>query len=178
MKAWMRYCYIVWVSHASYAAIYTWKDNQDITHFSDRPAPGAKRVHMQAKASSRVISPPSVVSSVPSILFHKLTYEALNIIEPLNEATIRNPQGYVPVQVALQPGLRPNDQLQLVVDGQVVAKAQQQTVFSLMGLERGSHEIYVQVIDEKGNILKKSHSVTVFMMQPKLNQLSLARQRP
>lgn len=162
------------------AEIYTWTDGAGVVHFSDRPEPGAKTVHLQ---ESQTYSPPpaSGAQQPPSngVPQGKTSpYESVQIIDPVNEVTIRNPQGFVPVTVEVKPKLAEGDGIQLVLDGRVLGKPQQTSAFTLQNLDRGSHTLVAQVVNEKGTVQSSSKAVTIFMMQPRVNMGPMNRTSP
>lgn len=157
----------------SHAQIFKWTDSQGVVHFSDNPHSGAKKVEVPEAQS---FSPP--VSQTPATTNPQEPkkssapgdpkYTKVSIMQPLNEATIRNNQGYVVVAVELEPALADGDMLQMVFDGAPMGDPQPNTLFQLNGIYRGQHTIAVQIINAAGEVLLTSEPITIFMHRPRV----------
>lgn len=155
----------------SNAEIYTWTDSQGAVHFSDTPHPGAKKMNIPDAQGYSTPQPKSQTN--PQIekkenKSQQQTYTKLTIVQPENQATIRNNQGYIVVATEIIPDLVPGDKLQLLFDGTPIGEPQTALLFQLNGIYRGSHTIAVQVIDENGNALMTSEPITIFMHRPRV----------
>lgn len=154
------------------ASVYKWKDKQGNVHFSDQPHPGAERVKL----------PPTQTFSPPALPPEKNTsqqnaagersYKSISVIQPENNATIRNNQGLVSVAVSIDPSLMKGDNVVLLFDGKAVGEPQPTTAFTLNGVERGTHSIAVQVIDSKAKVIGQSNDVTIHMHRPRVGQIA------
>lgn len=101
-----------------------------------------------------------------------VVYETLTIQSPSQDQIFRNNAGQVGVSVTVTPALQSNHQIQILLDGMIVAESQSGNQFSLNELPRGAHSVSAQVIDPTdGSILItsptiqfhiKSHSVLHF----------------
>ena len=87
-------------------------------------------------------------------------YSEFKIVEPVNEATIRNKQSF-PVQVSVQPEMPADHKVRLLLDGQVV-ETKGGTNFSLEQVERGKHIITVELLDGKGDVINSANN-TVYV---------------
>ncbi len=161
---------------ASYAQIYKWTDSQGVVHFSDQPHPGAKQLDI---LESQTYTPPVSQTSdnsqeeqptAPPIV-NEHQYKKISIIQPLNEATIRNNQGDVIVAVELEPLLAEGDSLQLVFDGAPLGDPQPNPMFQLNGIYRGTHKIAVQILNPVGTVLLTSEPITIFMHRPRVGMV-------
>lgn len=156
---------------SSHAQIYKWTDSQGVVHFSDSPHAGSKQVTVPEAQS---FSPPvSQTNSTPQepekTMNEEHKYSKISIMQPLNEATIRNNQGYVVVAVELEPALAEGDMLQMVFDGAPLGDPQPNTLFQLNGIYRGSHTLAVQILNAAGEVLLTSDNITIFMHRPHVN---------
>lgn len=152
-----------------YCAVYKWTDSSGDVHFSDKPHPGAEKIDLpevQTFSAPPVEKNTGVPSSSPDI--KDVNYKKISIIQPADQATIRNNQGMVSVIVQIEPELQVGDKLQLIYDGTAVGEPQKQPLFSLKDVYRGSHTISVQVLDKKGKVLGTSQTVTFFMHQARV----------
>lgn len=155
----------------SFAQIYKWTDSQGVVHFSDHPHEGAEKLKMpeiqtySAPVSNKT-NTPSDQEAAPQTIEHE--YTKLDIIQPINEATIRNNQGYVVVSALLEPKLFDGDTLQMIFDGAPLGDPQPNLIFTLNGIYRGTHTLAVQVLNNKGEVLKVSDKITIFMQRPRV----------
>ncbi|KGP63466.1 hypothetical protein EP47_05615 [Legionella norrlandica] len=157
----------------SHAQIYKWTDSQGVVHFSDKPHEGAEKVKIP---ETQTYTPPengSGGSSEPKEVKkeEEEKYTRLEIIQPQNEATIRNNQGYVVVAVQIEPDLSSGDNLQLIFDGAPLGDPQPNLLFQLNGIYRGSHTIAVQVLNANGEVVKTSESITIYMHRPRVGMV-------
>ncbi len=109
---------LILLTCASYAQVYTWTDSQGVVHFSDTPHPGAEKIQIP---ETQTFSPstPTPKQEIAPANRNNLddsghSYTKVAIREPENQATIRNPQGYVVVSVEVEPQLSEGDKLQLI----------------------------------------------------------------
>lgn len=159
----------------SQAQVYTWTDSQGVVHFSDNPHPGAEKLKLpEAQTFSppipkQEIAPVNDDSTPDKDKGEQESYTKIAIREPLNQATIRNPQGYVIVSVELDPPkLGQGDLLQMIFDGSPLGDPQPNMIFELKGIYRGSHTIAVQVVNSEGKVLLTSDAITIYMQQPRV----------
>ncbi|HBD7470011.1 TPA: DUF4124 domain-containing protein [Legionella pneumophila] len=166
------FVFLMMVICLSSAQIYKWTDSQGVVHFSDKPHQGAEKIKIP---EAQTYTPPANETGGSSEQEQKSVkqedqekYTKLEIIQPQNEATIRNNQGYVVVAVQIEPDLSPGNNLQLIFDGAPLGEPQPNLIFQLNGIYRGSHTIAVQVLNDKGDVLKVSDSITIFMHNPRV----------
>jgi hypothetical protein len=157
------------------AEVYTYIDAQGNRAFTDQPPPGnAKRV--QLTPGNRMSANPSGATSTPSAkkardkpLFH---YQMLRVLVPDPDATIRNAQGELIVSVTSEPGLQHGHRYRLLLDGQPTADAGPSPVFALSNIDRGSHHLVVEILDEQGRMVERTPSQPFHMLR-----ISLAQKR-
>jgi hypothetical protein len=160
----------------SYAQIFKWTDSQGVVHFSDQPHPGSKQLKIP---DSQGFTPPASQSGGVSQDDQKTEqasseeskYIKIAIIQPLNDATIRNNQGYIVVAVEMEPALAPGDNLQMIFDGAPLGEPQPNTLFQLNGIYRGTHTMAVQILNSAGAILLTSESITIHMHRPRVGMV-------
>ena len=153
-----------------YAQIYKWTDSSGVVHFSDVPHSGAEKVDLPGV---QTYTPSTGSAKTKDSAVNKAeegtdSYELVAISEPLNQATIRNNQGFVPILVTTNPKLKPGDLLQIIYDGEPLGKPQSGITFALKDVKRGTHTIAVQVVDGEGNVVNTSDEITIFMHRPQV----------
>ena len=149
------------------AEVYKWTDNNGNVHFSDKPHTGAETVTIQP---TQTYSPPhNQETSIPTTEETKgdtsTPYTKIMIIQPQEQATLRNNQKMVSVVAAIEPELKKDDAVQLLFDGEPSGPPQTSLTFTLSDVNRGSHIILLQIIDKSGAIIGSSQPITFYMHQ-------------
>ncbi|MGE0484338.1 MAG: DUF4124 domain-containing protein [Gammaproteobacteria bacterium] len=143
--------------------VYRWIDDDGNVVFSDTPVEGAEKIQIQEPTvvpaqplprRSEKLTPPEPVA----------TYDALAIVSPSDQATIRN-QREISVSVAVQPGLdvEAGHRLQLYFDGSTYGEPSRATQFIVAELVRGQHSLAVAVVDADGRELIRAEPVVIFV---------------
>lgn len=158
------------------AEVYTYVDAEGNRVFTDQPHKNAKRVDI-APSNSTSGSPPKrpVQSRAPQakaqteVMFR---YDLLRILVPEPDASIRSTPGDLIVTVTSEPALQQGHSYRLLLDGKPIGTAGRSPVFPLHNVDRGTHQLAVEIIDQRGRVLEKTPS------QPfHLNRISLAQKR-
>lgn len=149
------------------------KPNQgDGVEFSDREGHAAERVAVppaQVYTPPRPavrLSPQAPAQPEPDI---PQRYSAIEIVEPANEATVRDNNGEFDVAVELSPSLQTRfaHRVELLLDGSPQGEPAGQTTFHLSGLNRGTHTLQARVLGADGAVLGSSPP-TVFHLHRKI----------
>lgn len=90
-------------------------------------------------------------------------YSTLSIVYPANDASVRENSGHVTVTVNILPPLAVNQQLRLLMDGKIMGQTSA-TSFPLENVDRGTHNLLLEVVNSAGQSLQQS-SVTTFHLQ-------------
>jgi len=90
--------------------------------------------------------------------------------QPDPDATIRNNAGELAVSVTSTPALHPGHQYRLLLDGAAVGAPGESPVLMLQNVDRGSHQLVVEVIDSQGERLQASAPRVFHMMRTSLAQ--------
>lgn len=158
-------------THADTTVIYKQTDAYGNASFSDQPSPGAKEITLPKIP----IAPPTedvIQSSSPiplGVQDKGIAYKKITIVQPEEQLTVRNPQGYVSVVIELKPLLRKGDKIQIIFDGVPLGEPEANVVFALNGINRGAHIFLAEVIDSKGKVMITSEARTFYMMPPRVN---------
>lgn len=148
-------------------------DAQGNRVFTDQPKSGnAKRVPLTK--SNRIAANPNsaaplLAQSSPEVqaLLH---YEVLRILIPEPDATIRSNTGEVIVSATNEPALQPGHSYRLLLDGQPTAEPGLSPVFPLSNIDRGSHTLSVEILDEQGRIVERTANQPFHMQRTSLAQ--------
>jgi hypothetical protein len=174
MKTWVPVllgCILVATSHAqSRREVYQWRDANGVTHFSDYPQPGARKIILNGAPQSTTAPQAAAATSEQSRSSRPTAqrpgqYDALEIVSPYNEQAFFEPDVVIPVNVRSQPALHSQDRLVTYLDGKPLGDFNQ-TEHSLSGLVRGAHTLQSVIYDSTGTEAIRSEMVTFFMRQP------------
>jgi len=93
-------------------------------------------------------------------------YTRFDIVSPINEQTLWNIGGNLPLQVRLEPALQAGHLLDAVLDGQRMGLAALGSEVTIPNVYRGLHTLQAVVVDSvTGNEVLRSLSVTIMVQQ-------------
>jgi hypothetical protein len=152
------FCLAVTFAAAVYGSttpMWVWKDSNGVTHYSDRPVPGAKQISiatMEPTQDVRPVTPPPVTSRATTVRPAKsgVEYSLLEIFQPADDETFFGADAVVDVRIRAEPDLAPEDQMRLYLDGELIARTVSGPEYTLSGLDRGAHKITAQIVDAQG----------------------------
>ncbi|WP_459200183.1 DUF4124 domain-containing protein [Pseudomonas tremae] len=156
------------------ADVYTYIDAQGNRVFTDQPHKNAKRVDIQPSNNMTGTPPTRTLKARPAKpvaqpMFH---YQLLRILVPEPDASLSIPSGDLIVTATSDPALQPGHSYRLLLDGVPVGEPGRSPVFPLSNVDRGTHQLSVEVFDELGRVLEKTPN------QPfHLQRMSLAQKR-
>jgi hypothetical protein len=147
------------------ATLYKWVDEQGVTHYSDKPQPGAEKIHVNAAQTYKAPPPIAVDTSRKSA--PAASYSHVAIVTPAAEQVFVHTGGSVPVEADIQPPLAPGNQIWFLLDGsRVEGLSPTSTSATLDNLDRGQHTLAALVSDATGNTLITSAPVTFYVRIP------------
>ncbi len=156
------------------AQAYKWVDENGITQYADRPAPGAVRIELPKQSGRRTrISRPITNNSAQSQETPTAApsgYQSLGVASPGAEETLWNIGGILTVTLNLRPALKPGHRVRVYFDGepQLVSG----TTFQIPEVFRGVHNIQAEIIDQTGQLQIRSQTNRFYVQQN-----SIARNR-
>lgn len=157
----------------AYAGVYTYIDADGNRVFTDQPpSENAQRIEI---APSNKMAPAQVPqAAVPAYPTTRVepAYDVLRILVPEPDATIRDPAGNLIVTASSDPSLHAGHNFRLIMDGQPTGEAGRSPVFPLENIDRGTHQISVEIIDSQGRIVERTPSQPFHM-----KRISLAEKR-
>lgn len=158
------------VMSASAAHMYKYTDNNGNDHFSDQPRKNAKVIHLKKFNQINICSDKSTTSNNLTGSLKKTLHYTITIRQPENKATIRNNTGSLTISFKIKPMLKAGDQLQLIFDGKVRNITQKMDI-QLINIERGSHHLGLEIIDQHNKIIAASKIITIYMHRPRITLL-------
>lgn len=166
------FCFLISTySIADQPKIYHWVDDDGKTHFSDTALPGTEQIEVHndnilnielqttRKATKSEQSVSQDVNDEPVI-----QYQA-TIISPEDDTALRSNNGTIDIHVTTEPVKKNSHKFQLFLDGQALGSPQISPTISAQNIDRGTHQVQVQLLDEDGNILALTQIVTVHLQR-------------
>lgn len=147
-------------SFAGSAKIYVWRNEQGVLVFSDSPKAGAEEVEVKESNTVKSSIDTSVLDITPQVIQDE--YQ-VSIIQPKNNATIRDNTGSVYVSGRIKPIFKRGFKIQLYLDDQPYEKPQTHSMFVLRNIDRGEHQIKMSLLGDKGKVIATSSPVTFYM---------------
>ncbi|MGA6099950.1 DUF4124 domain-containing protein [Stutzerimonas marianensis] len=156
------------------AEIYSYIDEQGNRVFTDRPGGRAVETIKSRPTNSmpavETQRRPSAQPAAPEP--DAIRYRLLEIGHPAPDATIRSNAGNLEVSATSDPALDPAHAFRLLLDGKPFGETVRTPQFSLSNIDRGTHQLVVEIVDASGNPLKASPPHTFH-----LHRTSLAQRR-
>ncbi|MDR5907542.1 DUF4124 domain-containing protein [Franzmannia qiaohouensis] len=168
-------------SGAQATSIYRTTDAQGNVVFTDNPERGGEEVELnpltvvpsgqrapapqsRPEASASPSSPSQAVSSP------FMPYSTFRIAAPRNEETLQTGEaGNLQVELGIEPALREDHRVRLLVDGAVSQSAMHSDVFMLGNLERGERVLQAELLDASGEVRHRSAPVTLYVQRASVN---------
>lgn len=161
--------------------IYHWIDEQGKSHFSDTASPGTKEisVHNQNLLVNSETTEPKAANELSIAVEEEkqsaIKYQA-TITSPLDDVALRSNEGTINIQVVTIPEKKNNHKLQLFLDGKALGEAQISPTISAQNIDRGTHQVQVQLLDENGKLLAKTQVVTVHLQRASIDRTNVTLQ--
>ena len=92
------------------------------------------------------------------------SYKTLEIVSPADDEPVRENAGNITIVTNLNPRLQRGHRVRLMMDGAVVQEGSQAS-FDLANVDRGTHTIAVEIVDERGQVLIRSEQSTFHMLR-------------
>lgn len=145
------------------AKVYVYRNAEGVLVFSDTPHPDAEEISPKSKIESIPSQAPSTVrSSVNNSEQAEESYQ-VRLVQPIEQATIRDNTGSVYVAVQVSPTYQPEHQVRVLLNGKAVIQPQNRSVFMLKDVYRGEHQLKVELLDVNGKVIASSKPRTFYM---------------
>lgn len=173
MRLWLLAACLIALSAS--AEVFTYIDAQGNRVFTDQPGSGnARRVPLAT--SNRMSANPTgaapVIAEKRTETKPLFRYDMLRVLVPEPDATIRSSAGELIVSITSEPGLQRGHRYRLLLDGQPTAEPGPSPVFALSNIDRGSHNLSVEILDEHDRIVERTANQPFHMLR-----ISLAQKR-
>ncbi len=154
------------ISPVAFGKVFKWVDSEGRTQFSDRPQPDAQAIDLKgAGASDSTGESASVDGAASQSVLGP--YTAFEVVSPEPNQTLRLAQQNLPVSLIIDPPLMPGHQLNLVMDSVPIAVDQASaTQMSLTDVPWGSHQVFAEIHDSKGDTIARTTPVRFHLRKP------------
>lgn len=157
---------------SAHAGVYTYIDDEGNRVFTDQPlSDQAERIELSPSNAMRATQNPPPATP-PAAIPRELSYQVLRILVPEPDATIRDMAGNLIITASSEPGLHPGHGFRLIMDGKPVGTPGTSPVFPLENVDRGTHQISVEIVDPQGRIVERTPAQPFHM-----KRISLAEKR-
>lgn len=175
MKTWLVLlgCLLAFTSSAqsSRREVWQWKDANGVTHFSDYPAPGARKIVLNGSPASTSAAAPAPASAAaatrsrPQPAATEVVYDRLEIWSPESGANFFGADAVVNIRIRSEPELGPTDRLLTYLDGKLLP-GENALEHSLTNVDRGAHSVTSVISSRDGRELIRSEPVVFHVRQP------------
>lgn len=156
------------------AQVYSYVDTDGQRVFTDRPPATASSDEVELPTINRMPAGQRMIKlQAPAELKRQLEpppppYQQLTLVSPQQDDTLRNTATIVDIEVSSTPQLRPDHYYQAWLDGAAHGNKSVEAQWQIHGVERGSHQLSVQLMDKAGKILMQTPAVTIHVKQTTL----------
>ncbi len=145
--------------------VYTWVDEQGVTHYSDQPHPGAAKMKVQGVPTYTAPPTPRQTNAAKQQPAPTARVEC-SIESPSDQQMLMNVWS-VSGHVRLPPHIDQGDRVVLLLDGKVLPGAADLSgAFTIPQIDRGTHTLAAQVEDPNGGVICEAPPITFFVHQP------------
>lgn len=146
-------------------SLYKWVDDQGNVHYSDKPQPGATKLHLPKPttyAAPNVAMPAPAAGSETDQAPTAEAYTSFAIGSPSDEQTFWNVQS-ITVTLAVQPALHPGDTVTITLDDKTQGPGNSVSA-TFDGLVRGAHVVHATLQQAGGGAII-AKPVTFYIQQ-------------
>ncbi|WP_372881773.1 DUF4124 domain-containing protein [Psychromonas sp.] len=163
------------INTSAESKIYHWIDADGKIHYADTATPGTEEIHLDngnvvninsnAPDTATEAAALEETASVAEALQESLVKYRATITSPADDSPLRSNDGTINIQVQTVPEKKATHKLQLVLDGRPLGSPQISSTIRASNIERGTHQIQVQLLDEQGNIVALTQVVTIHLQR-------------
>ncbi len=113
-----------------------------------------------ALAAALLMAPPLAGTDQP-----KSGYSSARIISPPDGEGLRANSGNFEVRAQIEPDLRQGHRLRLLLNDNPQGAAQASSTFQLTGVERGEHQLRLQIVDDDGGLVFAGEPSTFHLLR-------------
>jgi len=152
---------------------WTWIDANGVTHFSDKPVTGARKIELtgvEPPSGAAAAAPAPVAAEARPDAATVAEYRSIEIWQPAQDETFFGADATVNVRMRTEPELVDGHRLYLYLDGKLLPGGQDSLEYTLgPPLERGLHSLTALIMDAQGKELIRSKPRVFNVRQPTVN---------
>jgi len=162
-------------SSLGFAAIYTYLDENGERVFTDNPPQGQPAEQVKIAPTNKLPAVPVVkVLKAPPMPQEQAAsvapaYQVLRILTPEPDATIRANDRQLIVTVSSEPALAQGHLFRVILNGKPATEASRSPVFPLHDIDRGTHQLAVEIINQQGKIMERTPAQPFHLRQTTLS---------
>ncbi|SDJ01869.1 DUF4124 domain-containing protein [Billgrantia gudaonensis] len=173
---------LILAAPAGATTVYRTTDEQGNVVFTDNPERGGEKVELKPLTvvpargevrrdeASSAPAEPEGERQAASESSPFMPYDRFGIAAPANEETLpTGAAGKVAVELAIEPPLREDHRVRLLVDGEISQSALHTDAFLLNDLPRGEHVLQAELLDAGGDVRHRSDPVTLYVQRASVN---------
>lgn len=144
--------------------IYVSRDANGVVTFSDTPTPGAEEVSFTTRPNlmdATEVRFPVQKPAAPE------PYK-VEILQPENHGTIRDNTGSVYISGKIIPRFQRGLRVRLLLNGNPQGEPQSSTIFVLRDIDRGEHNLQLELFDQNGKLIATSPLTTFYLHRASL----------
>ena len=162
----IRFLIVIFCSTASAATIYKSEDEFGRPVFSNRADETASEVELKEPTTYKGGNLPAPKAAKNETPVQQQRYTTLAIVEPENDATVRDNAGTLTLSVKVEPRVQSHHTLTLLMDGQSYQKLAGTGSTVLANVDRGTHVFQLQVTDEQsGEVIKTGPASSITLLR-------------
>jgi hypothetical protein len=151
----------------TYAGVYTYIDADGNRVFTDQPQ-SQKAEKIELAPSNAMPAAQATPYARPPAAQKEPGYQVLRILVPEPDASIREMTGNLIVSATSEPALHAGHSFRLILDGKPASSPGRSPVFPLENIDRGTHQISVEILDAQGRIIERTPSQPFHMKRTSL----------
>ncbi|MDN3523111.1 DUF4124 domain-containing protein [Halomonas ramblicola] len=160
--------------------IYRTTDAQGNVVFTDNPDRGGEEVELAPVTVVPATGEVRIGAEAPSLEGDEaaappgqpfMPYDSFSIVSPNHEQAFPvGAAGNIPVDLGIEPALREDHRVRLLVDGQVSQSAMHTSAFMVPNMNPGEHVLQAELLDAGGEVRHRTSPVTIYVLRANVNR--------
>lgn len=160
--------------------IYRTTDAQGNVVFTDNPDRGGEEVELAPVTVVPATGEVRIGAEAPSLEGDEaaaspgqpfMPYDSFSIVSPNHEQAFPvGAAGNIPVDLGIEPALREDHRVRLLVDGQVSQSAMHTDAFMVPNMNPGEHVLQAELLDAAGEVRHRTSPVTIYVLRANVNR--------
>ena len=160
--------------------VYKWVDEKGVVHYTDKPpTDNAKPAKLPPLQTYKGGTAPDLKRyDKPTKGGKPAGLAQIDVVTPAHDETFHGGERTVPMAVVVTPPLDADQRLIYLLDGKPASTPTTDTSYAFTNVDRGSHSASAMVVDQAGNEIATSTSVTFHMKPPIAGQAEKLAPKP